>query len=172
MQVTYTNTFRDLIRFNLYHQPRMGVIQLIVAALVVFHTWTFGRYVWKLPDSPAVKAILFVGTLLFMLALLAVVQLFTILLSYRPSKNKALLTEHVIRVTDDELIEETAFGSNSTTWAGIPKVGRNRSYVFVYVQQNMAHVIPIRAFASITDASSFFDLVRSRSASARSASSN
>jgi hypothetical protein len=172
MQVTYTNTFFDLIRFNLYHLPRTVSGQVAAAAFVLLHAWTFGPHIVEMNDHVGMKAAVFTTTLLFLLGVLLVVQFVFILLSYRPSKNKTFLTQHVVSVSDEGLVEETAYGATSSTWAGVPKVGQNRTYIFVYVQQNMAHVIPKVAFPSASDAVTFFEFVRSHVGSVRRVDSN
>lgn len=162
MEVRYTNTLGDLLRFNLYHLPRMGTMQVILAGMILLHAWTFGPQVARLDESLSMKVSVFCITLILFIAFLVFLQFLVILFSYRPSKNKGILTEHVIRLADHGVVEETAFGSTTTTWAGIPKVSQNRRYIFVYVEQNMAHIIPKASFPSATDASSFVDAVRSR----------
>ena len=167
MQVTYTNRFLDFVRFNAYHLPRMTSMQIVVGVLVLMHAWSFGPSLAKMKESVPMKAAVYATTLLLFFAVLLVAQFLFILLSYRPSRNKAFLTEHILTASDDGVVEDTAYGSSSSTWAGITKVGQNRGYIFVYVQENMAHVIPKRAFASEADASRFYDFVQSRVASTK-----
>jgi hypothetical protein len=162
MEVRYTNTLGDLLRFNLYHLPRTGTMQVILAGVILLHIWTYGPVVARMDEPVSMKVSVFVITLVLSIVFLGFLQFLFVLFSYRPSRNKGLLTEHVIRLADHGVVEETAFGSTSATWAGIPKVGQNRRYIFVYVQQHSAHIIPKKAFPSATDASSFVDVVRSR----------
>lgn len=168
-EVQYVNTLRDLVRFNVYHLPRMGVMQLLMAGLVAMHAWTFVPLVSELPDPPAAKAFVFISTLIIMLACAVLLQLLFILLSYRPSRNRAILTEHTLQVTETGLVEKTKFNESTFAWTGIPKVAQNRSYIFVYVQQNMAHIIPKRAFATPAEAEHFFQSARNRAAAASGA---
>ena len=162
MEVRYSNTLGDLVRFNLYHLPRMGIMQVMFAGLVVLHTCTFGRDIAKLNESTPMKVGVFLITFVLFFTALIFLQFLLILFSYRPSKNKALLTEHVIRVSDEGLVEETALGSTACTWNGVPNVGQNRRYIFLYVQQNMAHIIPKAAFVTPAAASDFVRFVMSR----------
>src|SRR5687768_10372348 len=109
----------------------MGAIQLLFAGLVVMHACTFGSQIATLPESPGAKVFIFVFSLLLVLAFVALIQVVFILLSYRPSKNQTILTEHTLRVTDAGLIEETKFNASTFAWPGILKVVQNRRYIFV-----------------------------------------
>lgn len=162
MEVRYTNTFRDLIGFNLYHLPRTGVMQIVFIAAIVLHAWSFGPSVRKLDDSLPMKVSVFLTSLLLVLGALVVIQFLLVLLTYLPSKNKGLLTEHVVRISDDGIVEETAFGTTTSTWSAVPKVGQTRRRIFLYTQQHAAHIIPKRAFPTPDAATQFVEFAQAR----------
>ncbi|HVR40980.1 MAG TPA: YcxB family protein [Thermoanaerobaculia bacterium] len=162
MEIRYSNTLGDLVRFNFYHVLRTGVVQALLVALLVVHVWTFGRDIAMLDQPLEARILAFIVSLLILLALLVILQLLLAYLSYRPSKNKALLTDHVLRFSDDGLVEETRFGSSRIAWSGIPKVAQNGRYIFIYIQQNAAHVVPKRVFPSADDAAAFYEAVEKK----------
>ena len=79
--------------------------------------------------------------------------------SYMPSKNRAVLGKHRLTLTAETLTDETPVSQGTWSWAAIPKVSRNSAYVFIYVQQNMAHIVPRRSFPNRTDADRFYQFV-------------
>lgn len=75
---------------------------------------------------------------------------------------KGQLGRHRIRVDENGLTESTAVGQSRVTWEGIDRVERDSTALFIYTGPHQAHMIPIRAFASLDDAESFYAFVKSR----------
>ena len=153
MTVDFTNTVFDLVRFNLYHASRRVVNWLIIAGGALVLTRTIPA------DTLGVSVVAF-----FMFSICMTVMLFsaTVLISgvsYWPSKNRGVLGEHRLTVTAETITEETAVSQGTWSWIGVPKVSRSSAYVFIYVQQNMAHIVPARSFSSRAEADRFFQFV-------------
>ncbi len=156
MDIRYENTFKDMIKFNLFHLARMRVQQVswlivIVGIAVIF---------WTIIDSVEIlfiaKVVLLVLVESIILALLAAITFLTIIFAYAPGKNKGMLTEHHLKLLSTGLVEETSINTTSHSWAGIVDISQNRDYIFIYVTQHAAHVIPKKAFKSRDEATDFF----------------
>ena len=153
MTISYTNTLIDLVRFNLYHASKRVLHWVIVVGCALFLSGT-------MPSEPLeVRVVSF-----FMFAIGGTVLLFGVTalisaLSYAPSKNRGVLGEHRLTLTAENLTEETAVSEGTWAWVGVPKVSRNSAYVFIYVQQNMAHIVPVRSFPSRAEADHFYQFV-------------
>jgi hypothetical protein len=75
--------------------------------------------------------------------------------SYVPSKNRGVIGHHRLTLTAETLTEETSVSRQTWSWVGVPKVSRNSAYVFIYVQQNSAHIVPTRSFPNPADVDLF-----------------
>jgi hypothetical protein len=156
MDIRYENTFKDMIKFNLFHLPRMRVQQVSWLITIV----AIAALLWTIIDS---VEILFIAKIIFLviaesiiLAFLAAITFLTIIFAYIPGKNKGILTEHHLKILDTGLVEETSMNTTSHSWAGIVDICQNRDYIFIYVTQHAAHVIPKKAFKSRDEATNFF----------------
>ena len=153
MTIEFNNTLIDLVRFNLYHASRRALNWAIIAGCALFLSRTIPS------DPPSVRVVAF-----FIFALCMVVVLFgaTALIgfaSYAPSKNRGVSGQHRLTLTADSLTEETPVSKGTWSWAAIAKVSRNSAYVFIYVQQNMALIVPTRSFPSRKEADQFYQFV-------------
>jgi hypothetical protein len=168
MTVRYTNTFRDILAFCFYHYPRSPVVLgtyglgFLLISAVIFQS---------LPSDipPAAKALSFLVLETLAFGFVAAIFTLTVVASMVSRRNKSILTEHVITLTESALCEETAYNKSETRWAGISHVARTRRYMFVYLAQYQAHVIPRRAFESDADWNSFFKTCSERMESGQQA---
>jgi hypothetical protein len=153
LEIKFNLTVADLVRFNVYHATRR-VVSWIVIGVVVF---VFAKAVAA--GQTSVGARLFITAAIALLATTGyfVATALVALVSYVPSKNRGVLGEHLLSFDDVDITEKTAVSTATWSWESIPNVARNRRYVFIYVQQNMAHIVPKRAFASREEADRFFD---------------
>lgn len=153
MQITFTVSLLDLVRFNLYHASRSVVHWVIVSGAVLLLARTIPH------DLPLHVMVIIIFLLAAsMIALMFVGTALVAAVSYVPSKNRAAIGEHVLTIEPRALTEQTPVSTATWSWAAVPKISRTRAYIFIYVQQNMAHVIPTRAFASGDEANRFYDV--------------
>jgi hypothetical protein len=151
--IDFTNTLIDLVRFNLYHASRRVLNWVIIVGGALFLSRTM-RF-----DQPGVRAVAFVMFFICMVLVLFGVTALISCVSYAPSKNRGVLGKHRLTLTTDTLTETSPVSQGTWSWAGIPKVSRNAAYVFIYVQQNMAHIVPTRSFPSRAEADRFYQFV-------------
>ena len=147
MKTKYRNTYADLLAFICHHYSRLFTLQAITLIFVAFTSMSTLR---EIPGDAAihVKIVTFVlkeGILLG--GYLLVIGLVSIL-GMASKLNKAFFTEHTITIDEGGLTEETVFNRSEYKWAGIQKIIITNGYVFAFVSQHAAHVIPRRAFES------------------------
>jgi len=161
MTIRYTNTFRDVMAFCFYHYPRSPFIigsygfAFVIISLAIFQA---------MPNDATnvVKAITFFIMEFLAFAFIAGIFALTIILGMVSRRNKTLLTEHVITLEDGSFIEETTYNKTDHKWAGVQKLACTRGYIFIYVAQHAAHVVPRRAFRDHKEWDSFYDFCRQR----------
>ena len=153
MRIEYRNKFSDILLFNAVHQflslPLQGLCLILVAFLF---------YAASLNSSLGSAA---VTALLWYLVLWIFQLLFNVLYLYS-RKNGSVLTDHVVEVQSDALLEETKFNKSLFYWPGVVRVISAPGFVGIYVNPHLAHVIPTRAFESEQQRVQFIALVRDK----------
>lgn len=81
-----------------------------------------------------------------------------LLMAIRPNLSgmEGILCEHTVTIDQDGLTETTPVNESRHRWSGVYRVDSTPDHIFIYIQQNMAHVIPRRSFTSVEEADSFF----------------
>ncbi len=161
MSIRYENTFADIMAFCFYHYSRSP---FVLAANGIFLALFLIVVVMVLPPEVSLLAkvftVLVAAVILFLL--LAGLLAISIVLSMISRRNKTLLTEHTITLNEDLYIEETAYNRTEHKWAGVQKLARTKTHLFIYVAQYMAHVVPRRAFRDSAEWDSFYDFCRTK----------
>ena len=165
MTLAYRNTFCDRLAFAAYHMPRNPLMLLMTVGFFLFITFTtLVPAVRDLPvDKPAivrVVAFLFVELLLalFIIMFWAVITLLTMI----SHKNKPLFCDKTITLGEETFIGESQYGKSEIRWAMVQKLARTRRYIFIYLGQENAVVLPRRAFESSTQWDTFYDICKQR----------
>jgi YcxB-like protein len=157
MKISYVNTPNDIFWFNIYNQSRNRTSQLTFFLTIVLTGFLFSSQV-PMPQEGALSYLVeFIVFELFMVLLYMTITIVYFLFSTSPLKNIAVLTNHEITLSEENIIEETPFNRGENSWSGINKVVQNRSYIFIYVSQHGSHVIPKRAFRSVSQTTEFFN---------------
>ncbi len=55
---------------------------------------------------------------------------------------KGILGEHELDLTESGIVERTDFNEHNVTWQGIGKIVSTKDHTFIYVGENMAHILP------------------------------
>jgi hypothetical protein len=153
MRIQYRIRYLDFLQFNVIHQflsPTLQAVYLFFCGLIF---WA------ELQANSPLESFL-VASIFFVAMWLAQVLLLAVYLYSR--RSDGILTEHIVELRDDALYESTEFNESRFFWPGVLKVVRRPGYVGVYVAQHMAHVIPLRAFASKEQAATFVAFVREK----------
>jgi hypothetical protein len=162
MTSQYRNTFGDLMAFCFYHYMRSPVFigsfvfGFLFMSLLIFQT---------LPKDAEImpRVITFVVLELVNFCLLTGLMGAAIMLSMISRKNRTVLTEHTITLREDGFVEETAYNKTEHKWISVQKLARTRKYIFIYIAQHMAHVVPRRAFRDDAQWDAFFTYCKQRS---------
>lgn len=151
MRIEYENKFSDLLIFSMIHQFLSPAVQLTFLAPCGYILW---REIAEPSGYPPllVMAVAYAG-------IWAIQLVFNILWLYS-SKNHSLLTDHVIEVNGDALVEETKFNKTYFYWPGVIKAISRPGYIAIYVTPHLAHVVPDRAFSGKVGRATFLALVQ------------
>jgi hypothetical protein len=169
MTVSYRNTFCDRLAFASYHMPRNPLI--LLAAVGCFLFMTFGAVVPAVRELPADKpafikvlAFIFIELLLalFIVVLLGVITLLALI----SRRNKPQFCQKTITLGGEAFVGESQYGRSETRWTMVQKLARTRRYIFIYLGQENAIVIPRRAFASVTEWDTFYGICGQRTKAA------
>ncbi len=147
MRIEYINTFLDIFRFNVGHQIRHPLVQtmLVVCAILI----TFSK-----PPHENLQVCFLFAALVY--SLLWVPQLALLGLYLLVRRDKTVLTSHILDISEQGVRETTPYNSSTFLWSGIVALAHRGSHIAIYVSQNGAHVVPMRAFKSHQEGIEFF----------------
>jgi hypothetical protein len=77
-------------------------------------------------------------------------------------KNQAVLTKHIIEITDNSLIEETKYNKSYFYWNGINKAVSRFGNVAIYTTPHTALIVPRRAFSSTSQRQNLIKSINDR----------
>jgi YcxB-like protein len=153
MRIQYRLRYLDYLQFVVVHQFLSFRLQAVCLLLTGYIFWNEHQ------DNPVATSLV-IAFVWFALIWLAQIIFTAIYIFTRRSDGN--LTDHVIELRDDAFRESTKFNESRFFWPGIQRVVRRPGFVAVYVAQHMAHVIPMRAFASKKQAAEFMAFVREK----------
>jgi hypothetical protein len=165
MTIRYKNTFRDIMAFCFYHYPRSPVVigsncvAFAIISLIVFQALPKNGDVVTMVITFAVMELIAFSLLAGMFAL-------SVVLSMVSRRNKTLITEHTIVLGGESFTEESPYNKTEQKWTSVQKLARTKSYIFIYVAQYMAHVVPRRAFRDDAEWDAFYEYCRHRTRAA------
>jgi hypothetical protein len=153
MRLQYRLNFGDYLLFQAVHQFRSIPLQ----AMYLLFAWII--YATEVEKSGRLVGL--IAAIVMYVVLWAFQLVFNVAYLYS-SKNKSVLTEHIIELQDEAFYEETPLNRSFHYWPGIAKLMKGPGFVAVYVSAHQAHVIPNRAFASEQQRNNFYRLVKQR----------
>lgn len=165
MKISYTNTLRDMLTFHCYHMWRSPVLLVMTLGCLAFMSSLFFQASAPDPAHHYGLTARVVGTVLFaaaLLAILAAVQLAIVVVQLISRHNRTILTGHTLTLGEDGFASETIYAHADYRWHAVQKLRRTPRYLFIYVTQSGAHVIPRRAFHDDADWNAFYDFCQRR----------
>jgi hypothetical protein len=78
------------------------------------------------------------------------------------AKSKGVIGEHTLEVTNDGLLETTDYNVSLHRWSGFHKMKQSSGFLWIYVTDTMAHIVPLKRPLQEGDLSLFVDQVRSK----------
>jgi hypothetical protein len=157
----------SLTRFDLFKVRAAGfmtsrplqVVFLLIGAFAGYSGFTAefatGESVGFRVFCASIQVILVLGSGFFVALLLDALQCFT-------GKAKGVIGEHTLEVTDEGLRETTEYNSSLYRWSGFHKMKQSSGFLWVYVTDTKAHVVPLDRPLLEGDVSMFVDQIRSR----------
>ena len=140
-------------------------LQILVAIVIIWQSWVFYNAVAKLGRSLLVQVLTFGVMEISLLAVIAlggaVTLLVLTLLAYLPGRNKNILTDQSITLTDGGILVETQNNRFESDWAAVQRASQSKSDIYIFLSQNGGHVIPKRAFSSRGEADAFYAYILS-----------
>lgn len=166
MTVTYTNSRLDAFRFGV--QSAFSN-RFFFGLLVIVPVLGGVRLARSLSESQPWPVVV-VTVLVYLLTLGAVIFPSIALLTGALAamvKNPGFFTEHVVKLDDKGVSEETSMGSQFVRWDGIVKLRKSQELIQIFIASNMAHLIPRRAFPDDSAFEEFYQTCRERMEAAR-----
>lgn len=141
MTIRYTVTKSDLIRAqlrSLLHQPVLLLVAgvagfVFVSAVVGLPQFSQGTFAEKLVAGLLATAVVVVLFVVFGL-IITVLMVFS-------QRNRGVLGEHTLTITESGLRESTRFNESLHRWDGIHRMVRTRSLLLIYVTDTMFHAV-------------------------------
>lgn len=159
-EVTFRIRLWDLMHFNLFHLLHKA--RLLLGGVLALELYVASLVALSVAHRRVVRLEIFGLVALGLTLIAATFALLTLLAYYLPGKGEAVLVERTILLTDTLLLEETPFRRQAFGWSELVEVAQNGAYIFVYLSNHNAHIIPKRAFVSRFEAAAFFDFARAK----------
>jgi hypothetical protein len=160
MTITYRNRFRDWLAFQAYCAPRNPVIILTSVGFFLFVTSQV-----VLPATHATLAsvpmiaclIVFILVELLLIAfILAFLAFITILPMIFP-RDKQLYCQRTLTTGGETFFTQSDYSRSETKWSVVRKLVRTRSYIFMFLGQHNAFVVPRSAFEEEGEWHAFYE---------------
>lgn len=164
MDIEYENVMDDILALNLYHHQQSPSAR---------RTRMLLQYA-----PPAILVIIFLvqasftgGSLASSLPLLFFAGIWVIFVPYslrRSMKKKVarmvlenqdggITGRHKLSLKSDAVTDQAGSGKTKTRWADVHKLVATNSYLYIYIGDTSAHIVPKRAFESEAEFRKFVD---------------
>ncbi len=171
MEVTYTLSREDYWQFNLFVLKRRrgyiwgpvinglvtGALLLLLILSIEEETISWGLGFFGLAVACAVCGFHFVSRK----------YLLRRTVKRLPAKDGAILATRTIRIDEEGFEDRSPVGEEKRKWSGIREILENQNYIYLFVDEHMAFIIPKGAFPDSDTARAFIDSARSHWQSAR-----
>jgi len=156
----------DLFAAHMTILLRNRVLLLIVLLMPLLPVWT----TLSNPETKRAPLIAVLVTAVLAYAIFIsfffVLQALFALANIAFKKHRGVIGKHTLQITDEGLIERTDVNEAISKWAGLHKVVSGPKYLYIYVTESNAHIVPKRYFPS-HGIEGFAAELRSRAAKAR-----
>jgi hypothetical protein len=164
VKISYRNKFLDILRFSIFHYSRSPIVLGAFGFLLLVLTQiTWEGVAESSVDSIFIKILFFTFVEALWVFLIAFFALLIIILSNISKMNKTVLADTVLTLGSDGITSESQYGRSELKWNAIQKAVRTRSYIFIYLMQHGAIVIPRRAFSTNDEREQFWLICQAKS---------
>jgi hypothetical protein len=164
MKVSYRIKFLDIILFNIYQWFHSPFILGFFAVLIGIITWANWQTMAERANEHSLFVLIFSFAVLELLffAILGIVLLLTVVVGNLSKMNKTILTDCVITLHQDSISAESKYARTEYQWNAVQKLAQNSRYLFLYVMQHGAVIIPKRAFRNVQELKNFWQECQTR----------
>ncbi|WP_243428283.1 YcxB family protein [Clostridium rhizosphaerae] len=72
-------------------------------------------------------------------------------------RNEGIIGEHTIEISEEGVREITKVNNSLHLWSGITKIKQDNSYIYIYIEEFRAHIIPKKSFKSEEEVNLFIN---------------
>ena len=162
MKIRFSLTRFDLLQVRTAALLSNRLLQAVVVLLTAFcgvsgftAESVAGRTVAYRVLYASIGILFVLGSGFFSAMLFIVLQCFT-------TKAKGVIGEHTLEVTEEGLLETTEYNTSLHRWSAFHKIKRSSGFLWIYVTDTMAHVVPLRRPLQEGDLSAFLDQLSSK----------
>jgi hypothetical protein len=144
MQIRYSLNRWDLLRVNArsaLHNRMIILIWVGISLLLALNSFNRSTALAH-GFGVSLITVLIVALAIFTLMLGATLLLTSLIVAGR--KHTGVLGEHTLRVTEEGLVEKTEHNESLNRWSAYHRTVKSGAYLFLYVTEGMAHVVPLR----------------------------
>jgi hypothetical protein len=141
--ITYDLTRGDLFVNSLTVLFRNRILQVIVFGMLLFNGCVVVMpKVGKIPTGQLWFEVAF--WFILMIGIFVALQLFVALALAFVQKQQGVVGQHTLEITEQGLVERTAFNDTLHKWPSICRICSQFGYVFIYVSDTNSHQVPVR----------------------------
>lgn len=156
LTVSYRNKLIDFVAFNVYTLPRLRAMRILAFLFLLYLIYLLMPVLRSADSHILLNVVAVTTTIVLIFGGTSFLILSIVLLAYVPKLNKGLLTEHTVTLSENMVVETTQWGRTESAWGGMAGIRRSKRYIFLYISEHAAHVIPRKAFASSDEADAFY----------------
>ncbi|MGG1678274.1 YcxB family protein [Neobacillus sp. NRS-1170] len=152
MEIRYHLTEEDYLNFNMFHVKNskaamhsLNIQRYLLPVIFIIAAYLASTY----GDLPFVEAfvIYFITAVLWILFypkfFFRHVKRMTMKMM-KEGKNEGMLGDHVLRMTDEGIVDSSANGETRVNWAGIVEMKEDQNYIYLYNSGVSACILPKR----------------------------
>lgn len=163
MEITYTLTEDDYIKFNLYHTKQSETVQknLFIQRIIGPILFIMFAIIFGLFSNLSLIGLLITFSILSVLWYFFYPAYFYNLITrnvektIREGNNDTVLGQQQLIFKEDELVNLTLFGKTAVKWQGITELKEDEDYFYLYNSAVSAYIIPKRALRASDDVKVF-----------------
>jgi hypothetical protein len=151
MTLDYYLEIDDLVAFNKHYKKKSKSLKklktLIIAIGMII---SIGPFILTVDSLLGKIIILLFGIIsfLFLYSLLQMLLNHNYIIKWYLKSGKHDLGKHTVEIDQGGVTEKTAVSASSRSWDGIDRIEENDKYIFLFLSENSAYIIPKRAFSN------------------------
>jgi hypothetical protein len=160
--VKYSLTRGDILRWHLRILIRNRVLIALGLIVSLFIVWKDLHDPALASQSTGFKILYAVFYTVAIFGFVGGATMLMMLLMVMGKKYRGLIGSHELQIHDDGLVERSDFNESLHRWTGFHKVISTKRYLYIYVTDNIVHIVPRRFFSSEQEERTFRDELERR----------